>query len=233
MRWNLGLAGLATSWGLIAVLAAAVVARRRAAGVPAARARGATLALSALVLRRADAAPAGRPPRRADRARGRAGRSLVAVLRGGQARLGRARRAHVLLRPRSSSPCWRRSSCPSGSRTSPSARSCPAGIGIALVALAGEAAAGPSAGSRRLPDRLGADVRGAADPLQAAAPLGRRAADRRLLGLPRRRARARAGALLRRPCAPARRRRVGGGAAARRRLHRALDARSTRCSCGT
>ena len=40
MRWNLGLAGLATSWGLIAVLAAAVVARRRAARIPPARARG-------------------------------------------------------------------------------------------------------------------------------------------------------------------------------------------------
>ena len=40
MRWNLGLAGLATAWGLIAVLAAAVVARRGAARVLAARAGG-------------------------------------------------------------------------------------------------------------------------------------------------------------------------------------------------
>ena len=47
----------------------------------------------------------------------------MALLRGGQARLGRARRAHVLQRRRSSWRSWRRSSCRRSSRTSPSAPS--------------------------------------------------------------------------------------------------------------
>ena len=129
MRWNLGLAGLATSWGLIAVLAAAVSLGAAPLAFLRLLLAAATLGVVALV-DGAPVAPAARPASaRADRARRRAGGALVAVLRGSQARLRRARSAHLLhgaALPRGSRAAC---SCRSGCRTWPSARSSPADSG--------------------------------------------------------------------------------------------------------
>ena len=176
--------------------------RRRRSTRPRSRSGGSgsaalTLAVVALVGGQAPPAPPGAAPADADRARRRPGRALVALLRGGQARLRRARRAHVLLRadlPRRAGAALparealeRRPRRPRPGRDRHRARRA-RGRGRPRVRL----------GRARLRDRVGADVRGARDPLQAAAPRGRRAADGGVLGLPRGRDRARAGAPLRR-----------------------------------
>ena len=201
MRWNLALAGLATSWGLIAVLVAAVDLGAEALAFLRLALAGATLALTALVLRRADAL--------------RPGGRLAALIA-----LGIVQGAHWLLFFEAiklgsvalavltfyTAPIFLAVFAPLflPERLSRVALGAlvPAGIGIVLIALAGDGgdrASRVGSGSRT---RLGGDLRGAADPLEAAAARTNGAADRRVLGLLRRHARSRARALFRRPCAP-------------------------------
>ena len=203
MRWNLGLAGLATAWGLIAVLAGAVSRRGRASRVSPAR-------------------RSPRPPSPSSRwpvagciclrpgphlaplvALGvvqavhwwlffetvKRGSVALAVLTFYTAPLFLAVLAPLFLPERLSNVAL-------GALV-------PGGIGIALVALAGEDGNAFGWVALACGIGVGADLRGAARPLQAAPARARGAADGRVLGLPRRRHRARSRAALRRQRLPA------------------------------
>ena len=211
--------------------------RRDGARVRPARDRGADPRASSRCSRGAlDLLAPGDGARRARPARRRPGRPLAAVLRGRQARLGRARRAHVLRR---TDPDRRRG--PVRAAGDAAARSC--------SSRSSAGAAGDRARrARRRPRR-----RAPPPPLALACGLGSAAtfavlvllskrllrrtrppADRGVLGL---RSSARSPSspflLLADRVVPAGARGVGDGAAPRRRVHRALDARLRERSCAT
>ena len=173
MRWNLGLAGLATAWGLIAVLA-----RRRRVDAGAAR------------------VPRGSRSRRSRSASSRSSRGRLRAPRPGPhlrplIALGIVQAAHWWLFFEAvkrgsvalavltfyTAPIFLAVLAPLflPERLSNVALGAlvPGGIGIALVALAGEDGARLRLGRARLRDRLGAHLRGAARALEAAAPRGR------------------------------------------------------------
>ena len=229
MRWNAGLAALAAAWGLVAVLAAAVeldAGRSRSCG---SRSQRCTLA------RRRP--PDGRlallgPDRTCGccRARRRPGGALVPLLRGGEARLGGARRPHLL--HGADLPRGPGAALPPGALSNVALGALvPGGIGIALVALAGEdgtRSAGwrsPAGSARRSPSRC-------CSCLSKRLLHARPAAHRRVLGLPRRRDRDLTGA-----CSPERLPADAGEWAAvlllGDRADGALDARLRRRSCAT
>ena len=204
MRWNAGLAALAAAWGLVAVLARR---RRRGAG-PLAFLR---LPLAAVdPRRRSPSSRAGFTSSSRDRifgarrARRRPGGALVALLRGREARLRRARRAHVLHGP--ALPRGSRAVVPAGAALQRRPRRArPRRDRHRARRARGRGRAHVRLGRPRLRARLGAHVRGAARALETAAPRGRRAAHGGVLGLPRGRRCDLAGAPARRHARPGRR----------------------------
>ena len=180
-------------------------------------------------------APRG-PPRRARRCSASCRRPLAALLRGGQARLGGARRADLL---HGAAP-HRRSAPPFllGERTSGVV------LGACVVGALGIVCDRARRGRRRLRCGRGGrwrgsarrvDVRRARDRSRSGCSArGDRAAHGRVLGLPRRRGRGRAGAAARRIASlPDDAGEWGAVLLLGDRLHRRSRRSSTRCSCAT
>ena len=229
-------AALAASWGFIAVLAAAVDLGAEALAFWRLALAAATLALVALATRRLDRSrPGGRLGALAPLGR-RAGRPLAALLRGRRARLGRARRAHLLRGAAPHRACCapfvlgERLSSVRRARRLPRRRG--SGSPRSRSTAAGDGAVSAAAVAARA--RLGRDVRRAraaleAAPARSAIPPLTVAFWDCLVG-----ALAVAPALLLADrVLPDGAGEWGAVLAARRRLHRDLDARSTRCSCAT
>ena len=197
MRWNLALAGLAASWGFIAVLAAAVELGAEALAFWRLALAAVTLGVVALVARRS-----------ASSARGRlAALALLGVVQGAHWLLffeavkhGSVALAVLTFYAAPLLIALARPSCSASGRTSRSARSS-ARSGSPRRARRRRGRRGVARGGRG-GARLGRDVRRARDPLEAAPQRGDPAAHGRVLGLPRRRDRRRAGAPARRRVLP-------------------------------
>ena len=229
MRWNLLFAGLAASWGFIAVLVAAVDLEAEALAFARLAIAAVTLAVVAVLWHGvASLRPGSRLPALVLLGVA-AGVALAALLPRRQARLGRPRRADLL----HGSGVHRDRGAPVPARAGLQrrARSARARCRRDRARCAGRArrrllARGGPGGAR-----VGAHLRRAGDRGEAAAPRSRRAGDRRVLGLPRRRHRRGARAARRGSGGAVRRRGVGDRARCSGPCSRVSRRSSTRRFC--